>query len=379
MNIKGALCILGLSLLAGQAFCAAVPANTVQTNRPAAAVIQTGQLVSVPEASEKALSFYRQSNVVWCLRKVGGIFFPAVLLFTGLSARIRTLAQGFGSSWYLTIVLYFAAFLVIGFIVSFPLDYFWGYKKFHEFGLSNQTFQKWLTDHLKSLVITFLTGVAFLWVPCLLLRKFPRRWWLLTAIGAVPFIFFMTLVKPLWIDPLFNDFGSMKNQALGNRILALAEYAGIQGSRVYEVNKSVDTSTVNAYVTGFMGTKRIVLWDTLLARLNDNEVVYVMGHEMGHYVLNHVVKGIFFSSLLVLVALYGIQRTAHSLINRFKLSWGLAELSDIASFPLVLLLINLFSFVLVPIGFAYGRQMEHEADRFGLELTRNTIRPRLAS
>jgi Zn-dependent protease with chaperone function len=281
------------------------------------------------------------------------------------------LAQGFGSSWYLTIVLYFAAFLVIGFIVSYPLDYVWGYKKFHEFGLSNQTFQKWLTDHLKSLVITFLTGVAFLWVPCLLLRKFPRRWWLLTAIGALPFIFFMTLVKPLWIDPLFNDFGSMKNQALGNRILALAEYAGIQGSHVYEVNKSVDTSTVNAYVTGFMGTKRIVLWDTLLARLNDDEVVYVMGHEMGHYVLNHVVKGIFFSSLLVLVALYGIQRTAHSLINRFKLNWGFADLSDIASFPLVLLLINLFSFVLVPIGFAYGRQMEHEADRFGLELTRN--------
>jgi Zn-dependent protease with chaperone function len=96
-----------------------------------------------------------------------------------------------------------------------------------------------------------------------------------------------------------------------------------------------------------------------------------MGHEMGHYALNHVVKGIFFSSLLVLVALYGIQRTAHPLINRFKLSWGFDELRDIASFPLVLLLINLFSFVLVPIGFAYSRQMEHEADRFGLELTRD--------
>jgi Zn-dependent protease with chaperone function len=369
--MKGALCILGLSLLLPHACRGAVPANTVQTNRPAAALVQPSQVVSVPQASEKALRFYRQSNLVWCLRTLGGIFFPALLLFTGLSARLRTLARGLGSSWYLTIVLYLGSFLVIGFIVSFPIDYAWGYKKFHEFGLSNQTFEKWLTNHLKGLVITFLTGVAFLWVPCLLLRKFPRRWWLLTAFGAVPFIFFMTLVKPLWIDPVFNDFGPMKNQALGNRIISLAEYAGIHGSRVYEVNKSVDTTTVNAYVTGFLGTKRIVLWDTLLAKLNDDEVVYVMGHEMGHYVLNHVVNGIFFSAVLVLVALYGIQRTANPLINRFKLSWGFDELSDIASFPLVLLLINLFSLILMPIGLAYGRQIEHEADRFGLELTRN--------
>jgi Zn-dependent protease with chaperone function len=302
---------------------------------------------------------------------MGGILFPVVLLFTGLSARIRQFAEWLGSSWYVTIIIYLGVLLLLGFIVSFPIDYIWSYKRFHEFGLSNQTFVKWFSDHLKALVVTFLTGIACLWAPCLLLRKFPNRWWLLTAVLSIPFLCFATLVKPLWIDPLFNDFGAMKNPILGNRIIALAEYAGIHGSRVYEVNKSVDTTTVNAYVTGFLGTKRIVLWDTLVARLSDEEVLYVMGHEMGHYVLNHVVKGIFFSALLVLVALYGIQRTAHALIKRFKLSWGFDELRDIAAFPLVLLLINFFSLFLLPIGFAYSRHMEHEADRFGLELTRN--------
>ncbi|HUR46328.1 MAG TPA: M48 family metalloprotease, partial [Candidatus Saccharimonadales bacterium] len=286
------LCLLGLSLLFADTSRAATPPSK-------APAVQSPTLtalpVVVPGPTEKALRFYRWSNVVWCIRTAGGILFPGLLLFTGLSAKLRDFANRLGSSWYLTLVLYFGLLLLAGFLLSLPLDYAWGFRMFHEFGLSNQTFAKWLTDHLKSLVVTFLTGAAFLWVPWLLLKRFPARWWIITALAAVPYIFFMTLVKPLWIDPHFNDFGPMKNQVLAGRITALAESAGIHGSHIFEVNKSVDTTTVNAYVTGFLGTKRIVLWDTLLAKLTDDEVLYVMGHEMGHYVLNHVVKGILFS------------------------------------------------------------------------------------
>ena len=103
-----------------------------------------------------------------------------------------------------------------------------------------------------------------IWVPYLLLKKSPRRWWLYTALALIPFTIVGNLVAPVWIAPLFNQFEPMQDKALESRILALADRAGIEGSRVFQVNKSVDTKTLNAYVAGLFGTKRIVLWDTTI-------------------------------------------------------------------------------------------------------------------
>jgi STE24 endopeptidase len=134
----------------------------------------------------------------------------------------------------------------------------------------------------------------------------------------VPFLFLTVFVKPIWIDPLFNKFGTMHNTELERSILALADRAGIEGSRVFEVDKSVDTKSVNAYVTGFWQTKRIVLWDTLIKKLNEPELLVVMGHEMGHYVLGHVVRSILLSSIVILVGLFMIDRLGRWLVSRFR-------------------------------------------------------------
>jgi len=208
----------------------------------------------------------------------------------------------------------------------------------------------------------------FLWVPYLLLKKSPQRWWLYTGLLVPPFLFFQMLITPVFIDPLFNDFGPMQDKALEAEILAVAERSGIEGSRVYEVKKSVDTNAVNAYVTGFMGTKRIVLWDTLLAKLDKEEVLFVMGHEMGHYVLNHVVKSILIISVIILVALYGVHRLAGVLLARYRGRFGFDRLDDIASLPLIILLLSAISLVVTPLILANSRYNEHEADRFGIEL-----------
>ena len=187
----------------------------------------------------------------------------------------------------------------------------------HAYGLSNQTLGKWFGDQLKGLLIGIVVGFLFLWIPYLLLKKSPRRWWLYTGLLAIPFLILVILVQPVWIDPLFNKFGPMNNKELEAKILALAERAGIEGSRVYEVAKSEDTKALNAYVTGFGATKRIVLWDTTIAKLDEDELLFVMGHEMGHYVLGHVWKSILFFSLLIIVTLYAIHRTAGWLIDKF--------------------------------------------------------------
>ena len=203
---------------------------------------------------------------------------------------MRTWAARIGRKWFFVIGVYFILFSVVTFVLDLPRAYYEGFVREHAYGLSNQTFAKWAGDSVIALLVSMVMGVLFLWVPYLLLRKSPQRWWLYTGLLAVPFLCFILLVTPVWIDPLFNTFGSMKNTALESKILALADRAGIAGSRVYEVNKSVDTKALNAYVSGLGNTKRVVLWDTIIARLDEPELLFVMGHEMGHYVLGHTWK-----------------------------------------------------------------------------------------
>jgi Zn-dependent protease with chaperone function len=327
--------------------------------------------VRVPEPSEKAIRYYRSGNVLWVVENVWGIIVPVLFLFTGFSARIRAWAAKVGRKWFFVIGLYFILFTLLNYLIDFPLSYYQEFVRQHAYGLSNQTFRKWFGDSLKELAVGLVIGFATLWIPYLLLKKSPRRWWLYTSILAVPFICVFMLIAPVFIDPLFNDFGPMKNKALELKILALADQAGIEGSRVYEVNKSVDTKAINAYVNGFMSTKRIVLWDTILQKLDEQELLVVMGHEMGHYVLGHVIKGILFFSLLILATLYVANLTAGHLISRFKERFGFSQFSDIASLPLLILLINSFSLIVTPIALSFSRHQEHEADRFGLEITRN--------
>lgn len=327
--------------------------------------------VPVPEPSEKALSYYRSGIVLWIVNVMWGLLIPALFLFTGFSARIRDWARRIGKWWFFVIGFYFAIFLIINFVIDFPLNYYQGYARQHAYGLSNQTPGKWFGDQLKGLLIGIVVGFLFLWIPYLLLKKSPRRWWLYTGLLAIPFLILAILVQPVWIDPLFNKFGPMENKELEAKILQLAERAGIEGGRVYEVAKSEDTKALNAYVTGFGATKRIVLWDTIVAKLDEDELLYVMGHEMGHYVLGHVWKSILFFSLLIIVMLYAIHRTAGWLIGKFHHRFGFTELSDVASLPLIILLFSAYFLIVAPVALAFSRHNERESDRFGLEITRN--------
>jgi STE24 endopeptidase len=327
--------------------------------------------VPVPEPSAKALQYHRSGNWLFLFNNVWSWLVLLALLFTGFSARLRDVAQRVGRRWFFVIAIYFALFSLVTWLIDLPLSYYQGFVREHAYGLSNQTFGKWFGDELKGLLVGIVLGALFLWVPYLLLKKSPQRWWLYTGLLTIPFLVLLILVTPVWIDPLFNDFGPMKNKDLEAKILRLAERAGIEGSRVFEVNKSADTKALNAYVNGFGQTKRIVLWDTTLAKLNEPEILFVMGHEMGHYVLGHVWKTILFFSLLILVTLYLIHRTAGWMIARYRARFGFDSLADVASLPLILLLFSLYFFVVTPAALAFTRYQEHESDRFGLEITQN--------
>ena len=163
----------------------------------------------------------------------------------------------------------------------------------------------------------------------------------------------------------------MKSKKLERSILSLASRAGIEGSRVFEVDRSADTKAVNAYVTGFWQSKRIVLWDTLINKLDEPELLVVMGHEMGHYALGHVVRSILMSSIVTLVGFFLVDRLGRWLVRRYPRPLGFDQLADIASVPLMMMLLEAAFLVLSPAGLAYSRYQEHEADRYALDLTRS--------
>jgi Zn-dependent protease with chaperone function len=327
--------------------------------------------IAVPPPSPEAVRYYRSGHWVWAGGVALGIALPALLLWSGLSIALRNGAERIARPWPLAAALFLVGYLALDWLLSLPFAYYAQFARQHAYGLSNQSLGQWLGESAIGLGVSGAIGALFFWVPLALIRRLPRAWWLATGALAVPFLFLMMLVRPIWIDPLTDDFGPMQNERLEARILALAERARIERARVFEVNKSADTERVNAYVTGFAATQRIVLWDTLLAKLTPEQVLVVMGHEMGHYVLHHVVIGICAYSAVLTVGLGLIHLAAGAVLRRSGRELGLRGLHDPAALPLVLALAGVVSLPLMPTAFAFSRAQEREADRFALELTRD--------
>jgi Zn-dependent protease with chaperone function len=328
--------------------------------------------VAVPAATDLALAHQRSGNWLWAGGQLWALAVPAALVFSGFSARLRTAAQRAGRVWFLTVGTYALFYCAIDFVLDLPLAYYAGFVRPHAYGLAapSYTLGRWFGNALKALLLRMGGGFLLLWVPYLLLSRSPKRWWLYTTLLSLPFSFFMAMIAPIWIDTLFNEFGPMKDPSLERKIEALADRTGIPGSRIYEIKKSVDTRALNAYVTGFLATRRIVLYDTLLAKLRDREVLAVMGHEIGHYVLGHVTRSILLASLLVLAGLFAVDRVGRWLTGRFSNRFGFETIADVASVPLLLLLLQATGLIFDPIVMAYSRYQEHQADCFALELTR---------
>ena len=325
--------------------------------------------VAVPEPSPEAMRYYRSGVWIWVTNEILALAIPAVILLTGVSVKLRNAAFRVGRFWPIAAGLFLGSYFVLTDLIEWPWSYYVGFVRSHQYGLSNQTIERWMRNRLVAIGVNVGLAMVLAWVPFGLLRLSPKRWWLWLGMLFVPFLFTVVLIKPIWFDPLFNEFGPMQDKALEARVLALADRAGIEGSTVYQVDKSRDTKTVNAYVTGFLGTKRIVLWDTILDKLDPEGLLFVMGHEMGHYALGHVVRGILVSAALTMLGLFVVAWAGNWIVRRHSRRLGFDRLSDFAALPLLLVLGGVVSLVLTPIGFAFSRYQEHEADRFALELT----------
>jgi Zn-dependent protease with chaperone function len=359
---------LALALLAAPAFGQEATAARLPT---VDADVAGRAPLEVPPPTPDAVRYYRSGHFLWAAGVALGVAVPALVLWSGLAAALRTRVERVAPAWPLAAALFAALYLVLDWLVTLPFSHYVGFVRQHAYGMSTQTLGRWLGESAIGLGVAIATAAAFAWVPYGLLRRLPRTWWLATGALLVPFLLLVMLVKPIWIDPLTDRFGRMRDAATEESILALAARAGIEGARVFEVAKSEDTSRVNAYVTGFGATKRIVLWDTLLAKLPPHAVLVVMGHEMGHYVLRHVVIGICVYAALATLALGLVHVLARAALARFGARLGLRGLADPAALPLLLALGAAVQLAVLPAALAFSRHQEHEADRFALEITRD--------
>lgn len=327
--------------------------------------------VVVPEASDLAMRYYNSGNILWMVSQAWGLIVPLLFLIRGFTGKLEVLAKRMGKNWFFTIAIYLILFFPLYQLLNLPLDFYSSYLRQHDYGLSTQTLSRWLSDYGKGFIVLLISAIAFVWIFYLLLKKSPRRWWFYSGLVSIAIAFFMLFIQPLWIDPLFNDFGPMKNKQLEQQILHLAAKAGIEDGRVFEVDKSRDTKMLNAYVTGLGASNRIVLWDTTLKQLQPDQILFIMGHEMGHYVLHHMWWGLLYSAALAFLGFYLFYRVATLLLRRYHTQFKFRNLSNIASFPLFLFLIGCFQLLTLPLSNSISRIMEHEADRFGLEITQN--------
>lgn len=327
--------------------------------------------VAVPAATEQAMRFYKSGNLLWMIQHGWSLLLPLLFLFTGFSAKLARLSATWGKRWYFTIVIYLILFIALYSLFYFPLDFYSGFIRQHDYGLSTQTFGRWIGQYGKQISVTMVSAALFVWIFYWLLRKSPRRWWFYSTLVSIGIGFILTFVKPIWIDPLFNQFGPMKDKQLEQQILSLAARTGIEHGKVYEVDKSQDTKKLNAYVTGFGSSTRIVLWDTTIERMHQDELLFVMGHEMGHYVLHHIWWDMLYNAALSFLMFYLLYRSAHFLLHRYQKYFRFKQLYSIASLPLFLFLISLFMLLSTPLSNYVSRYMEREADRFGLEITQH--------
>ncbi|MDE2196402.1 MAG: M48 family metallopeptidase [Gammaproteobacteria bacterium] len=323
-----------------------------------------------PQAMARSDAYFEGGYwlILWdCLWALGVAW---LLLGTRLSKRMRDLAERITRHKWLQTAFYAVQYIVSVTLLTLPLSVYEGFLREHQYGLSNQDFGHWLGDQGKELLVFLILGTILLAVMYAVIRKFTRSWWLWGAGVALVFLVIVVTIAPVYITPLFNIYKPLPESQLKAQILSLARANGVPADNVYEFDASKQSKRMSANVSGMFGTTRISMNDNLLNRGSAAEIKAVLGHEMGHYVLNHIYKGIVMFGLVIVLGFAFVHRGFDWSQRRWGERWGIRGVADVAGLPLLAVLFTLFMFVMTPVNNTITRSMEAEADIFGLNAAR---------
>lgn len=296
--------------------------------------------------------------------------FYYLILILGISSTFERWANQSSRFFVIRTAIYLFWLSLVSFIVMFPFS-FLSYTLSKSYNISTQVFSSWMRDKIINFWVDFLLVFIVITVLYWLINKFKERWWLAAWGLSIPFAIFLMYIQPVVIDPLYNDFYPLKDKSLEEKILQLAEQANIPADHVYEVNMSTKTNALNAYVTGVGSNSRIVLWDTTLERLSDDEVLFIMAHEMAHYVEKHIYIGIAGYLLLTLIGLWITAKLLKKWVDRRGKEWNVPTICNISSLPALLLITSMLLFVASPITNFVSRYQEGRADSYAIQMTQD--------
>ncbi len=271
------------------------------------------------------------------------------------------------SSFIISGFLFFLILTYAETLLSLPFNLYHTFRIENRFGFSTTTPKLWVSDLIKSILVsTVLLGIV---VSCglYLVKASPQWWWLWLWGFFFLFSVFIMFISPYVIEPLFNKFTPLENDILEKDIRAVMEKVGIKVSRIFKMDASKRTRHTNAYFTGIGKVKRIVLYDTLIEKMNKNEIIAVLAHELGHWKKKHILKRLIVTETVALIAIY----LAFILLKNNLLS-DIFNIENATFFAKVIILGFLGSiagFPFTPLVNYFSRRHENEADRFSCELT----------
>lgn len=328
-------------------------------------------LAEIPPAAKSRSDSYFEGGywlILWDFL-YGGVVLLLVLGL-GWSSKMRDLAERMTPYKPLQTILYWIQFTLLTSIFGFPLTVYEGYFREHQYGLATQTFGPWMVDQLKFLGLNLLFGGLIVAALLGIVRRLPRTWWVWGALVSIAFFAFIGLIAPVYLIPIFNKVTRLNDPKVTTPILSMARANGIPVKDVFQIDASKQSTRMSANVSGLGSTMRITLNDNLLRRGSPEEIQAVMGHEMGHYVLNHVYKGVLEQGVIVVIWFAGLQWSLTWALKRWGQKWNIRGVGDTAVLPLVFMITATFFFILTPIDNTLTRTQEHEADMFGLNASR---------
>jgi STE24 endopeptidase len=329
-----------------------------------------------PDLYQKAKALSRTQFRFNIISFFYGLLILWIILQWKLGPKFRDTAEKASSNRFVQ-ALVFAPLLVLTIaILQLPADAYEHWVSL-SYGISVERWRAWSLDYARAQLLLIVGGIFIVWILYAVIRRSPQRWWFYFWLISLPIVVFLTFIEPFVIEPMFFTFAplSQKDPELVAQIERVVQRAGltIPPERMFWMKASEKTNAMNAYVSGLGASKRVVVWDTNIAKESIPEILSDFGHEMGHYVLGHIWKGLAFTAGLLFVLFYLGFRCLGWMLKRWGSGWGIRGPDDLASLPALLLLLSIFNFAADPISNAFSRYVENQADVYGLEVTHGVI------
>lgn len=353
-----------------------VPTETRSAQSATPRQIKTEGYKLSQDRYEKAVGYSRASYTLYFVSVALSVLVLVILLQLGIAAKFRDWAERVSDNRWVQALAFVPLLVLTLDVIALPLRMY-GHVLSRRYEVSVQNWGSWFLDWGKEQLLTAGFALIFALIFSAIIRRSPRRWWLHFWFAALPILLFFVFISPWFVDPLFDTFQPLQasHPELVAAIEQLTEHAGvpIPPDRMFLMKASEKTNDVNAYVTGLGASKRVVIWDTTIQKMTTDETLFVVGHELGHYVLGHVWKGFLFFAGLLLVGFYALFRGLHWALGKWSGDWRIYGPEDWASLAVLLLLLEIAMFLASPIVNGFSRMQEHAADVYGLEVIHGIV------